>query len=145
MYVREVLERMQVQTSVVRSLPRAWAAVTVPPPDLLVLGLPSTDASAHLEFASTLRANRGTSCVFVIERLDRDAEIALSELGDKSVLCKPVHRDQLEATCLMALRQSPPGEPRGPVADEQNQLRERHLELALRAIADVVEEALRVR
>ncbi len=89
------------------------------------------------------RAARGTSCVFVIERLDRAAKRALSDLGDKSVLCKPVHREQLEATCLLALGQRERHARRDSRIDECAQ--ERLVEQAALRIAEAVAHALRAR
>lgn len=137
-YVGEVLARMQVQTSVARSLLEVGPHVTVPPPSLLVLSLPSKSAPDHLEFASTLRASRGTACVFVLDRVDRAMAAALADIGERSVLCKPIHREQLEATCLLALLQSDRNARQSPAAQEGVQERERRLETTLRLIAEAV-------
>src|SRR5262245_60872515 len=104
-YFRSSLERMRLEVTVARSLLEVGPHLMVPPPQLLVLNVPRKDAPEYLEFASSLRANRGTSCVFVIERLDHETATALSEIGERSVLCKPIHREQLEATCTLALKE----------------------------------------
>jgi DNA-binding NarL/FixJ family response regulator len=137
-YVREVLERLNVQTAVARSLLEVGPHVTVPPPHLLVLNLPARDAQAHLEFASMLRASRGTACVFIVERLDREMALALAEIGEKNVLSKPVHREQLEATCLLALLQPSRNQGSHATASGTPAVRELHLEKTLRRIAEAV-------
>ncbi|MEQ1756944.1 MAG: LuxR C-terminal-related transcriptional regulator [Vicinamibacterales bacterium] len=138
LYVRDVLARINVHAEVARSLLEVGPHLTVPPPALLISTLPAKDAVAHIEFAAALRMHRGTSCVFVVDRLDSITANALAESGERTVLCKPVHREQLEATFLLALRQS--GRPQAQaVADpEAVQQRERHLENALRRVAEAV-------
>jgi DNA-binding CsgD family transcriptional regulator len=80
--------------------------------------------------------------VFVLERLDQDTATALAEIGERSVLCKPIHREQLEATCLLALKQqekaTAPVQVQEPARAEAAQTRERHLEKTLRRIAEAV-------
>ncbi len=137
-YFKETLERMHVQTIVARSLLEVGPHLMVPPPHLLLLNVPSRDAASYLEFAASLRANRGTGCVFVLERLDHDTATALSDIGERSVLCKPIHREQLEATCLLALRQNDRAIRPEAVNPDAAQTRERHLEKMLRRIAEAV-------
>jgi DNA-binding NarL/FixJ family response regulator len=137
-YVRDVLERLHVQSAVARSLLEVGPHLTVPPPALLISSLPAKEAAAYVEFASALRMHRGTACVFIIDRLDNELANALSELGEKNVLCKPVHREQLEATCLLALRQQDRASRQAAATSDAAQLRERHLEKTLRRIAEAV-------
>ncbi len=138
-YFKEVLERMHVQTNVARSLHEVGPHLTVPPPQLLLMSVPSRDAASYLEFAASLRANRGTACVFVLERLDQETATGLADIGERSVLCKPIHREQLEATCLLALRQQErASRPAEVVNADAAQARQRHLEKTLRRIAEAV-------
>lgn len=141
-YFSQSFERMRLQVTHARSLLDVGPHLIVPPPHLLVVNVPRRDALEYVEFASSLRANRGTACVFVLERLDQDTASALAEVGERSVLCKPIHREQLEATCLLALKQQEraasgtAAEP--PVRSDAAQTRERHLEKTLRRIAEAV-------
>jgi len=136
-YFTQALERMHVQATVARSLLEVGPHLIVPPPHLLVLNVPPRDAPSYLEFASSLRTSRGTACVFVLERLDHQTATALTEIGERSVLCKPIHREQFEATCLMALCQQESAR-REPAGAGAALARERHLEKTLRRIAEAV-------
>jgi DNA-binding NarL/FixJ family response regulator len=138
LYLRDVLARVNVHAEVARSLLEVGPHLTVPPPALLISTLPAKDAAAHIEFASALRMHRGTSCVFVVDRLDPATANALAESGERVVLCKPVHREQLEATFLLALRQSGRPQSQTVANPEVVQQRERHLEHALRRVAEAV-------
>jgi DNA-binding NarL/FixJ family response regulator len=138
-YFGQTFERMRLQVVHARSLLEVGPHLIVPPPNLLVMNVPRRDALEYLEFASSLRANRGTACVFVLERLDHDTASALAEIGERSVLCKPIHREQLEATCTIALKeQEKAGVQPEAARSETSPTRERHLEKTLRRIADAV-------
>jgi len=137
-YFQDALERMNVSTSVARSLLEVGPHLLVPPPHLLVVGVPTKDVQSYLEFASSLRANRGTACIFVIDRFDAQTANAFADMGEPSVLCKPIHREQLEATCQLALRQQERDGRQDPAAAESIRTRERHLEKTLQQIASAV-------
>jgi DNA-binding NarL/FixJ family response regulator len=110
----------------------------VPSPQLLILNLVPRDAQALIEFATALRSNRGTTSIFVAERLDQDTLLALAD-ADATVLIKPVHREQLLATVQLALRQQEHGVRREAMESAEAALaRQRHLERTLRRIAETV-------
>jgi hypothetical protein len=110
-------------------------------PHLLVLTIPVGEAREERELAAVLRARHGTACVFILEQIDENALGAAGALGVDAVLCKPMHREQLEATFRFALdrydrerRVSPDGRNRPAGSDIP-------AEDALRQIADLLVRA----
>jgi len=140
-FTREVVERLHVHARVVRSMLEVGPHVISPPPSLLVVSLAAGEAQEQLEFASRLRASRGTCCIFVTGRLEAGLASALTEYGEGAVLCRPVHRDQFEATCLLALRQHEQAQSAGQGPAPRASERERHLEGVIRRVSDAVNAA----
>ena len=104
-HFKETLDRMGVQALTARSIAESVGLAASGPPDLLVLTMPDRDATASLNLAAELSMRHGTACVFVLERVDRSALQEVISAGAQGVLCKPVHREQLEATFRLALEQ----------------------------------------
>ena len=104
-HFKETLDRMGVQALTARSIAESVGLAASGPPDLLVLTMPDRDATACLNLAAELSMRHGTACVFVLERVDRTALQEVISAGAQGVLCKPVHREQLEATFRLALEQ----------------------------------------
>lgn len=140
-YFQDALERMHVTSAVARSLLDVGPHLLVPPPHLLVVGMPSKDVPSYLDFASSLRANRGTACVFVVDRFDTQTANALADIGEPNVLCKPIHREQLEATVLLALRRQERESRQEPAAADVARTRERYLEKTLSQISAAISAA----
>ena len=131
-HFKETLDRMGVQAQTARSAQEGVAIAAAEPPDLLVLTMPERDAASSLNLAGELSLRHGTACIFVIERVDRTALQEVTSAGAQGVLCKPVHREQLEATFRLAMEQRS-GRARGSA--RQDDARSRLLEGALHRIA----------
>jgi DNA-binding NarL/FixJ family response regulator len=97
----ETLDRMGVSVFTARSIADAAAAE---PPQLLVLTLPVGDPTPAFELAAASRSEAGTAAIFVLDRIDHPTLQQVAALG-AGVLCKPVHREQLEAAFRLALEQ----------------------------------------
>ncbi len=100
----ETLDRMGVSVFTARSIADAAVAAATEPPQLLVLTLPAGDPAPAFELAAALRPEPGTASIFVLDRIDHPTLQEVAALG-AGVLCKPVHREQLEATFRLALEQ----------------------------------------
>jgi DNA-binding NarL/FixJ family response regulator len=138
-HFRETLDRMAVQVSMARSVGEAALLAADEPPHLLVVTLPSRDPVPGLDLAIALRARAGTACVFVLDRVDQAGLRRAAEAGADGVLCKPVHREQLEATFRLAFERQ-----RGRLrsaASETASGPQRPLEDALHRIAQVLQHA----
>ena len=131
-HFKETLDRMGVQAQTARTAQEGVAIAAAEPPDLLVLTMPERDAASSLNLAGELSLRHGTACIFVIERVDRTALQEVTSAGAQGVLCKPVHREQLEATFRLAMEQRG-GRTRG--VPRQDDARSRLLEGALHRIA----------
>lgn len=131
-HFKETLDRMGVQAQTARTLTDGVALAAAEPPDLLVLTMPDHDGTASLNLAGELSMRHGTACIFVLERVDRTALQEVTSAGAQGVLCKPVHREQLEATFRLAMEQRR-GRTRG--AARHDDARARLLEGALHRIA----------
>jgi DNA-binding NarL/FixJ family response regulator len=103
-HFKETLDRMGVRAQTARSVSEGIAMAAAEPPDLLVLTMPD-DGAASLHLAGELSLRHGTACIFVLERVDRIALQEVTSAGAQGVLCKPVHREQLEATFRLAMEQ----------------------------------------
>ncbi len=131
-HFKETLDRMGVQAQTARSVSDGVALAAAEPPDLLVLTMPERDPAPSLNLAGELSLRHGTACIFVLERVDRTALEEVTSAGAQGVLCKPVHREQLEATFRLAMEQRR-GRTRGAVRHDD--ARARLLEGALHRIA----------
>jgi len=131
-HFKETLDRMGVQAQTARSVADGVALAAAEPPDLLVLTMPERDPAPSLNLAGELSLRHGTACIFVLERVDRSALLEVTSAGAQGVLCKPVHREQLEATFRLAMEQRR-GRTRG--AARHDDARARLLESALHRIA----------
>ena len=100
----ETLDRMGVAIVTARSIADAAVVAAAESPQLLVLNLPVGDPRPGFELAAVLRSDRGTASIFVLDRIDQPTLQQIAALGG-GVLCKPVHREQLEATFRLALEQ----------------------------------------
>ncbi len=137
-YFCEALARMQVQSLVARSLMEVGPHVLVPPPHLLVLNLTPRDTQPLIEFATALKTNRGAASIFVVDRVESETAAALSDVGETIVLCKPIHREQLQVSCQLALKAQERGSLLASDSAEAALTRQRHLERTLRRIAETV-------
>ena len=131
-HFKETLDRMGVQAQTARSVTDGVALAAAEPPDLLVLTMPERDPAPSLSLAGELSLRHGTACIFVLERVDRSSLQEVTSAGAQGVLCKPVHREQLEATFRLAMEQRR-GRVRGAVRHDD--ARARLLEGALHRIA----------
>jgi two-component system, NarL family, nitrate/nitrite response regulator NarL len=131
-HFKETLDRMSVQVMTARTIAEGVALASSDTPDLLVLTVPDRDSTASLNLAAELSLRHGTACVFVLERVDRAALQEVISAGAEGVLCKPVHREQLEATFRLALERRH-GRTRG--SRRHDDARTRLLESALHRIA----------
>ena len=104
-HFKETLDRMGLQATTARTVADGVGLAASDSPDLLVVTVPERDAAASLNLAAELSLRHGTACVFVLERVDRSALQEVISAGAHGVLCKPVHREQLEATFRLALEQ----------------------------------------
>ncbi|HEV8392635.1 MAG TPA: response regulator transcription factor [Vicinamibacterales bacterium] len=104
-HFKETLDRMGVQAQTARSVNDGVALAASEPPDLLVLTMPDHDGVSSLNLAGELSLRHGTACIFVLERVDRTSLQEVASAGAQGVLCKPVHREQLEATFRLAMEQ----------------------------------------
>ena len=104
-HFKETLDRIGVQAQTARTIGEAVGMAASGPPDLLVITMPDRDATASLNLAAELSMRHGTACVFVLERVDRSSLQEVISAGAQGVLCKPVHREQLEATFRLAMEQ----------------------------------------
>jgi len=131
-HFKETLDRMGVQAQTARSVNDGVALAASEPPDLLVLTMPDHDGASSLNLAGELSLRHGTACIFVLERVDRTSLQEVAAAGAQGVLCKPVHREQLEATFRLAMEQR-----RGRTggAGRHDDARARLLEGALHRIA----------
>ena len=131
-HFKETLDRMGVQAQTARTVNEGVALAAAEPPDLLVLTMPERDPAPSLSLAGELSLRHGTACIFVLERVDRTSLQEVTSAGAQGVLCKPVHREQLEATFRLAMEQRG-GRARGTVRHDD--ARARLLEGALHRIA----------
>src|SRR5690349_16233345 len=120
-HVRESFDRMNVTSTTMRSLAEAADHAERRPPHLLVVTMPHGTPEAAVDLAAALRARHGTIAVFVLEQVDDIVLEAALDAGALAVLCKPIHREQLEATFRFAFdqydrdrRQAPDPRPGGP-------------------------------
>ena len=127
----ETLDRMGFEAVAARSIAEGVTLGAQRPPQLLVLTLPERDTGAALNLAGELTMRHGTRCIFVLDRADPAALQEVTAAGAHGVLCKPVHREQLEATFRLAIDQH--GARRAPRPAED--ARVRLLEGALHRIA----------
>jgi DNA-binding NarL/FixJ family response regulator len=130
-HFNETLDRMGFEAFTARSIAEGVALAAQRPPQLLVLTLPERDTEAALNLAGELTLRHGTRCIFVLDRADPAALHEVTAAGAHGVLCKPVHREQLEATFRLAMEQH--GSRRAPRPAED--ARVRLLEGALHRIA----------
>ena len=135
-HFKETLDRMGVHASTARSVAEAADLAAVAPPHLLVLTMPIRDSKPGLQLASELSAQYGTSCIVVLDRVEPAALNDAAAARSHAVLCKPVHREQLEATFRMAMSREPGDLP--PVRGTASPARLADMERALRAIAHVL-------
>lgn len=131
-HFKETLDRMGVQAQTARTIGDGVGLAASGPPDLLVVTMPDRDATASLNLAGELSMRHGTACVFVLERVDRSSLQEVISAGAQGVLCKPVHREQLEATFRLAMEQR---HTRARGATRHDDARQRLLEGALHRIA----------
>ena len=131
-HFKETLDRMGLRATTARTLADGVGLAASESPDLLVVTVPERDAAASLSVAAELSLRHGTACVFVLERVDRSALQDVISAGAQGVLCKPVHREQLEATFRLALEQRQ-GRQRGSMRHDDARMR--LLEGALHRIA----------
>jgi len=132
----ETLDRMGLQILTARSIAEAVVLAAVASPQLLVLTLPAGDPTPGFQLAAASRDDFGAASIFVLDRVDQPTLQQVAGLG-AGVLCKPVHREQLEATFRLALEQRHLDR-RSAGDDFRAQARLLHLEGALLRIADVV-------
>ena len=104
-HFKETLDRMGVPAQTARTIDDGVGLAASAPPDLLVLTMSERDAARRLNLAAELSMRHGTACVFVLERVDRASLQDVISAGAQGVLCKPVHREQLEATFRLAIEQ----------------------------------------
>jgi DNA-binding NarL/FixJ family response regulator len=104
-HFKETLDRIGLRATTARTVADGVGLAASGSPDLLVVTVPERDAAASLNLAAELSLRHGTACVFVLERVDRSALQDVISAGAQGVLCKPVHREQLEATFRLALEQ----------------------------------------
>jgi DNA-binding NarL/FixJ family response regulator len=135
-HFKETLDRMGVHASTARSVAEAADLAAVTPPRLLVLTMPVRDSKPGLQLASELSARYGTACIVVLDRVEQSALDDAAAAGSHAVLCKPVHREQLEATFRVAMSREPV-QPQ-PVRVGESAGRLVDMERALRAIAHVL-------
>ena len=121
-HFKETLDRMGLQATTARTLSDGVGLAASESPDLLVVTVPERDATASLNLAAELSLRHGTACVFVLERVDRSALQDVISAGAQGVLCKPVHREQLEATFRLALEQRQ-GRQRGAIRHDDARIR----------------------
>lgn len=131
-HFKETLDRIGVQAQTARTIGDGVGLAASGPPDLLVITMPDRDATASLNLAAELSMRHGTACVFVLERVDRSSLQEVISAGAQGVLCKPVHREQLEATFRLAMEQR---HTRARGSMRHNDARQRLLEGALHRIA----------
>ena len=132
LHFKETLDRMGVQAQTARTIGDGVGLAASGPPDLLVVTMPDRDATASLNLAAELSMRHGTACVFVLERVDRTSLEEVISAGAQGVLCKPVHREQLEATFRLAMEQR---QTRARGSMRHDDARQRLLEGALHRIA----------
>lgn len=130
-HFKETLDRMGIEAATVRSIAEAVSAASHRAPELVVLALPDRDADAALNLAGELAVRHGTRAIFVLDQVNATTLRELAAAGVHGVLCKPVHREQLEATFRLALEHGGSGRSSRP-ADEA---RTRLLESAVHRIA----------
>lgn len=131
-HFKETLDRIGVQAQTARTIGDGVGIAASGPPDLLVITMPDRDATATLNLAAELSMRHGTACVFVLERVDRSSLQDVISAGAQGVLCKPVHREQLEATFRLAMEQR---RTRARGSMRHDDARQRLLEGALHRIA----------
>jgi len=131
-HFKETLDRMGVETATARSIGEGVALAAQRPPQLLIMTLPDRDAQSALHLAGELALRHGTRCIFVLDRADASSLHDVTAAGAHGVLCKPVHREQLEATFRLAMDQQAADRRVSRQADEA---RSRLLEGALHRIA----------
>ena len=131
-HFKETLDRIGIETAIARSIAEGVALAAQRAPQLLVLTLADRDAHAGLSLAGELALRHGTRSIFVLDRADAASLQDVSAAGAHGVLCKPVHREQLEATFRLAMEQRG-GRARGTVRHDD--ARARLLEGALHRIA----------
>jgi DNA-binding NarL/FixJ family response regulator len=130
-HFNETLDRMGFEAFAARSVADGIALAAQRPPQLLVLTLPERDTEAALNLAGELTLRHGTRCIFVLDRADPAALQEVTAAGAHGVLCKPVHREQLEATFRLTMEQHSARRAPRPAEDARVRL----LEGALHRIA----------
>ncbi len=130
-HFNETLDRVGFEAFAARSIAEGVALAAQRPPQLLVLTLPERDTEAALNLAGELTLRHGTRCIFVLDRADPTALQEVTSAGAHGVLCKPVHREQLEATFRLAMEQHSARRAPRPAEDARVRL----LEGALHRIA----------
>jgi DNA-binding NarL/FixJ family response regulator len=130
-HFNETLDRMGVEAFAARSIAEGITLAAQRPPQLLVMTLPERDSQAALNLAAELALRHGTRCIFVLDRADPAALHEVTAAGAHGVLCKPVHREQLEATFRLAMEQHSARRAPRPAEDARVRL----LEGALHRIA----------
>ena len=104
-HFRATLDAMNVHTLTVDSPSQALRVAREEPPHLLVAALPVDDAGPGIDLAMALRIESATASVFIVDRLDEATLKRAADVNPHGLLCRPVHRDQLETTFLLALEQ----------------------------------------
>ena len=131
-HFKETLDRIGIETAIARSIAEGVALAAQRAPQLLVLTLADRDAHAGLSLAGELALRHGTRSIFVLDRADAASLQDVSAAGAHGVLCKPVHREQLEATFRLAIDQHVVA---GRASRHADEARARLLEDALHRIA----------
>lgn len=134
-HFKETFDRMGVPAQTARSIAEAADLAAATLPRLLVLTLPVRDPKPGLDLAAALARRHGTAWVVVLDRVEPPALQAALAAGAQAVLCKPVHREQLEATFRLAMLQAA-GSARAPQGADATRLGD--LERALRSIGQVL-------
>ena len=131
-HFKETLDRIGIETAIARSIAEGVALAAQRAPQLLVVTLADRDANAGLSLAGELALRHGTRSIFVLDRADAASLQDVSAAGAHGVLCKPVHREQLEATFRLAIDQHVAA---GRASRHADEARVRLLEGALHRIA----------
>jgi DNA-binding NarL/FixJ family response regulator len=134
-HFKETLDRMGIEAATTRSVAEGVTLAAQRPPHLLVVALPDRDRSAALNLAGELALRHGTACVFVVDRAEPALLRDVAGVGAYGILCKPVHREQLEATFRLAMDQHGGA---GRASRQADDARVRLLETALHRIAQEV-------
>jgi DNA-binding NarL/FixJ family response regulator len=134
-HFKETLDRMGIEAATTRSLAEGVTLAAQRPPHLLIVALADRERSTALNLAGELTLRHGTACVVVVDRADPALLRDVADAGAYGILCKPVHREQLEATFRLALDHHGGARRASRQADDA---RVRLLETALHRIAQEV-------